>query len=198
MSRGARTSPVALLGLLVLIASCGSTGASGSPGTSGSSVGASSTPSALSCSPQPCGTSGGVTLTATGLTGYPHKPDPSCTDCPPNTLVEMPFTVNNGSQSDLQLTNTVYKIEPGSGQSVYNLGAPSGWGGTLPDGHTCYDNSGDLQPGAHSDPLVACFSLSSAQLAQPLKLIWGYHLGNDVVGTTIDLSSLTIQTGPAL
>ena len=128
-----------------------------------------------------------MTLSVTGLTSYPTAGDPTA-------LTEMTFTVTNGSGMALLLTNTLYKLQPGAGQSVGDTGA-SGYGGTLPDGHTCQDNAGDLQPGAHSNPLAACFSLTAAQLAQPLKLIWAYGLGAGTVGGTIDLSSLTIQTG---
>lgn len=154
--------------------------------------------STSSCSPTPCGTNGGVTLSVTGLTAFPPKPDPSCppSQCPPNTLLEMTFTVTNGSQGDLPL-ETLYQIQPGSGQSVDANGI-YGYGGYLPDGHTCSDNGGDLQPGAHSNTLVTCFSLTSNQVSQPLKLMWAYGLNSGNVGGTIDLSGLSMQTGPAL
>lgn len=164
-----------------------------------SSASTSPAASSSSCSPQPCGTDGGVTLAVTGLNGFPPTVDPACdpTQCPPDTLVEMTFTVVNGSNQDLLVSDSLYKLQPGSGQSIDNE-TISGYGGYLPDGHTCSDNAADLQPGAHSDPLVACFPLTSAQLAEPLKLIWGYGLGAITVGGTIPLSSLIIKPGPTL
>lgn len=144
-----------------------------------------STPSRNSCSPQPCGTSGGVSLSVTGLDAYPTGD--------PTTLVEMTFAVTNGSSQELLVTDTVYKLQPGNGQSIDDEGT-GGYGGTLADGHTCGDNAADLQPGANSNPLAVCFQVPSDQVSQPFKLIWAYGLGSGTVGGTIDLSSLTVQT----
>jgi len=171
------------------------------------SIGGSTTPTAApsssACSPQPCGTSGGVTLAVTGIKHIPASPvstapcDPSAQICagpsPTPDLVEVMFTVTNNGTTALDVSGSLdlYGLQPGNGATVNDNDVSST--GTLPDGTACRGDDASLQPGAHSPTLHTCFLMTDAQVAGPFKFIWSIDTGGPPAGGTIDLSGMTIQ-----
>ena len=154
-----------------------------------------------SCSPQPCGTSGGLTIYVTGIIHVPTPTEAPCNPAqqvcagpsPTPDLVEMTFTVTNNDTSahDLSGSLDLYGLQPGNGATVNDNDVSSL--GVLPDGSACRGDDASLQPGAHSPTLHTCFLMTAAQGTGPFKLIWSIDTGNAPAGGTIDLSGLTIQ-----
>ena len=197
MSWSGRAALFPLLGISLLLAAC--PGPAVAP--TGTATNATGTPGSASCSPQPCGTSGGLALYVTGLihvstqTFAPCDPAQQvCPDASPTPdLVEVTFTVTNNDSAAHELSGSLdlYKLQPGNGASITDNDVSSL--GVLPDGTPCRGDDSSLQPGTHSPTLHTCFLLNDAQLAGPFKFIWEIDTGNAPAGGTIDLSGLTIQ-----
>ena len=156
---------------------------------------ATSPSAAAACSPQPCGTSGGVTVQVTGLSILqnpgPVREPPS--DSP--QVVEVTFTVTNGSSNPLSVETSplaLYGIEPGTEATVRDT-EYDGSAALLPDGSNCGSGPVDLQPGAHSGTLNDCFVLTQTQRSEPLKFLWGISANSGDINGIIDLSGMAIQ-----
>jgi hypothetical protein len=149
------------------------------------SIGGSTTPttapSSSGCTPQPCDTSGGLTLSVTGLTNVAAG-----TAGNPN-VVEVQFTVTNNDTKVHLLSGAIdnYGVQPANEATIQDDDVDAL---TLADGSSCRADDADLQPGAHSPVLHTCVNLTDAQLSEPLKFIWSI----DSAGGTIDLTNMTI------
>lgn len=149
------------------------------------SVGGSTTPTAAAnsatCAPQPCSTSGGLTVSVTKLTDvYPAEADH------PN-IIEVEFTVTNNDVAEHNLSGALdyYGVQPGNEATIPDddVDPPN-----PPDGTSCRADDADLQPGAHSPVLHTCVNLTDSQMADPLKFIWSIDNSRGV----IDLTNMTI------
>ena len=151
------------------------------------SIGGSTTPttaaSSSSCTPAPCATSNGVTVSVTGLQ---NLPDPYSTSS--NVDLAVKFTVANDTSSDFLIQTGYFTVQPGSGQAVN----PPLSAFSLPDGTTC-EPAGDLPPGSHSDPQCLSAVLTAAQAAEPLKLRWTFTWNGGRSDGIVDLAGMAIQ-----
>lgn len=173
-----------------------SSGDNPTPWTATAANVASSSPSAAAaCSPQPCGTSGGVTLQVTGLSILQN---PGAVREPPSDnpqVVEVTFTVTNGSSQALSVSTSplaLFGIEPGNEATVRDT-EYDGSAALLPDGSNCGSGPVDLQPGAQSGTLNDCFVLTQTQRSEPLKFLWGISADTGDINGVVDLSGMTIQ-----
>jgi hypothetical protein len=177
MKWSARTAPMVLsLGCLLATTACGS------PRVTTPSASSPNQP-ASSCSPQPCGSSGGLTVYVTGLIHVPTAPG----------LVEATFTVANHDTvaHDLSGALDTYSLQAGDQAAVTDNDASSL--GVLADGSACQDDQASLPPGADSPTLHTCFVMTGAQIADSLKFIWSISSADMSAGGTIDLSGLSMQ-----
>jgi|GEM_PF-5469444 len=151
------------------------------------SIGGSTTPttaaSSSSCTPAPCATSNGVTVSVTGLQ---NVSDPSSSSS--NVALAVKFTVTNDTSADFLIQTGYFTVQPGSGQAVNPpLNAFS-----MPDGTSC-EPAGDLPPGSHSDPQCLSAILTAAQAAEPLKLRWSFRWNGGGADGIVDLAGVAIQ-----
>lgn len=140
-----------------------------------------------SCSPQPCGTNNGVSVSVRSLDSFVPNPGG------PTPWIEVTFTVTNHTSSPFVLAEDSFGLQPGNGSTVPDH-SPNGFQPVLSDGSTCDPGYTDLQPRATSSPLHACVPLTAAQSAGPLKFIWAISTQGPVAQGAIDLSSMTIGT----
>lgn len=148
----------------------------------GGSTAPTTAPSSSSCTPKPCATSNGVTVSVTGLQ---NVSDPSSSSS--NVALAVKFTVTNDTSSDFLIQTGYFTVQPGSGQAVNQ--AP---GFNMPGFHSC-DPAGDLPPGSHSDPQCLSAVLTAAQATEPLKLRWSFTWNGGRADGIVDLAGVAIQ-----
>ena len=171
-----RLGRIAFAAFVLALAGCGSAAGSNSATTTSPAVG-------KSCSPQPCGSNGGLDVHVTGLVHVPTAPG----------LVEATFTVTNNDTKAHELNGALdtYELQPGNESAITDLDASSL--GYLADGSACQSDQASLPPGTTSPTLHTCFTLTDAQLAEPLKFLWS--ITNDSYSSTgtIDLAGMRMQ-----
>jgi len=149
----------------------------------GGSTAPTTAPSSSSCTPKPCATSNGVTVSVTGLQ---NVPDPYSSSGKVDLAVK--FTITNDTSSDFLIQTGYFTVQPGSGQAVNQ--APTAF--NMPDGTSC-EPAGDLPPGSHSDPQCLSAVLTAAQATEPLKLRWSFTWNGGRADGIVDLAGVAIQ-----